>query len=162
MPKLEGTPALEKLQELASERILVIDGAMGTMIQGYRLDEEGYRGERFSAHTSALKGANDLLSLTPARDHRGNSSPLSGGGRRYHRDQYLQWLFRLARRLRARISRLRDQSRRGGDRSTRGRRAHGENTRQASLRRGIHGAHQQDCFDLTGRSGPGIPRRHVR
>ncbi len=52
------------LEEALKERILVIDGAMGTMIQGYNLQEEDYRGNRFSDHPSPLKGANDLLSLT--------------------------------------------------------------------------------------------------
>ncbi len=46
------------------ERILVIDGAMGTMIQRYKLKEEDYRGERFKDWKSDLKGNNDLLSIT--------------------------------------------------------------------------------------------------
>jgi 5-methyltetrahydrofolate--homocysteine methyltransferase len=46
------------------QRILVIDGAMGTMIQNRSLNEEDYRGERFANHPSPLKGANDLLTLT--------------------------------------------------------------------------------------------------
>jgi 5-methyltetrahydrofolate--homocysteine methyltransferase len=46
------------------KRILVIDGAMGTMIQRYDLTEEDFRGERFSDHPSDLKGNNDLLNLT--------------------------------------------------------------------------------------------------
>ncbi len=45
-------------------RILVIDGAMGTMIQEYRLGEDDYRGERFRHHPGELKGNNDLLSVT--------------------------------------------------------------------------------------------------
>ncbi|MCF8368520.1 MAG: methionine synthase [Bacteroidales bacterium] len=45
-------------------RILVLDGAMGTMIQEYKLTEADYRGERFSGYPSDLKGNNDLLSLT--------------------------------------------------------------------------------------------------
>ncbi|NKF21073.1 methionine synthase [Solimonas marina] len=45
-------------------RILVLDGAMGTMIQGYKLEETHYRGERFADWTSDLKGNNDLLVLT--------------------------------------------------------------------------------------------------
>ena len=57
----------EKLRELCSRRILVIDGAMGTMIQSYRLDEAGYRGAEFRDHPRTLKGANDLLSLTQPR-----------------------------------------------------------------------------------------------
>ena len=55
---------LVTLQKILSERILVLDGAMGTMIQRYKLDEEDYRGERFNDHHSDLKGNNDLLSIT--------------------------------------------------------------------------------------------------
>ncbi|MCI0505477.1 MAG: methionine synthase [Gammaproteobacteria bacterium] len=51
------------LENLLKQRILILDGAMGTMIQGYRLDEQGYRGQRFKDHPSDLKGNNDLLSL---------------------------------------------------------------------------------------------------
>ena len=50
-------------QQLAS-RILVLDGAMGTMIQDEGLQEADFRGERFTDHTVDLKGNNDLLSLT--------------------------------------------------------------------------------------------------
>ena len=46
------------------KRILVIDGAMGTMIQRYKLEEADYRGKRFADWKSDLKGNNDLLSLT--------------------------------------------------------------------------------------------------
>jgi len=48
------------------KRVLVLDGAMGTMIQRYNLQEKDYRGERFSDYPSDLKGNNDLLSLTQA------------------------------------------------------------------------------------------------
>jgi len=47
-----------------ASRILVLDGAMGTMIQGFKLSEADYRAERFRAHTVDLKGNNDVLSLT--------------------------------------------------------------------------------------------------
>ena len=46
------------------EKILVLDGAMGTMLQAYKFEEEDFRGERFKDHPSPLKGNNDLLSLT--------------------------------------------------------------------------------------------------
>lgn len=46
------------------KRILVLDGAMGTMIQRYKLEEEDFRGERFKDHPLLLKGNNDLLSIT--------------------------------------------------------------------------------------------------
>ena len=52
------------LKDSLKERILVLDGAMGTMIQQYSLTEEDFRGERFSAHPVQLKGNNDLLVLT--------------------------------------------------------------------------------------------------
>ena len=52
------------LREHLARRILVMDGAMGTMIQGYRLGEDAFRGERFRDHARPLQGANDLLSLT--------------------------------------------------------------------------------------------------
>jgi 5-methyltetrahydrofolate--homocysteine methyltransferase len=52
------------LRSLLKNRILLLDGAMGTMIQRYKLSEEDYRGERFKDHPSDLKGNNDLLSLT--------------------------------------------------------------------------------------------------
>ncbi|MDX2029046.1 MAG: methionine synthase [Blastocatellia bacterium] len=54
----------QQLEELLRQRIVIIDGAMGTMIQRYRLDEAAYRGERFKDWPSDLKGANDLLSIT--------------------------------------------------------------------------------------------------
>ncbi|MEH6636682.1 MAG: methionine synthase [Halioglobus sp.] len=52
------------LEQALKQRILVIDGAMGTMIQAEQLQDEDYRGERFADHASDLKGNNDLLSLT--------------------------------------------------------------------------------------------------
>ena len=52
------------LHDLIRDRILVIDGAMGTMIQQYRLEEKDYRGDRFQEHPVLVKGNSDLLSLT--------------------------------------------------------------------------------------------------
>jgi 5-methyltetrahydrofolate--homocysteine methyltransferase len=54
----------DALKKLLNERIVILDGAMGTMIQGYKLDEAGYRGERFKDFARDLKGNNDLLTLT--------------------------------------------------------------------------------------------------
>ncbi len=56
--------ATAELTDLLHDRILVLDGAMGTMIQGHRLNESAYRGERFAAYDGDLAGDNDLLSLT--------------------------------------------------------------------------------------------------
>ena len=55
---------LTTLQSLLAQRILIIDGAMGTMIQRHKLEEQDYRGERFADWASDLKGNNDLLVLT--------------------------------------------------------------------------------------------------
>ena len=52
------------IQELLEQRILILDGAMGTEIQNYRLDEQDYRGERYREHAVELKGNNDLLNIT--------------------------------------------------------------------------------------------------
>ena len=52
------------IEKILKERILVLDGAMGTMIQRYSLDEKDFRGERFINHKCDLKGNNDLLSIT--------------------------------------------------------------------------------------------------
>jgi 5-methyltetrahydrofolate--homocysteine methyltransferase len=54
----------KQLEEILKERILVLDGAMGTMIQRHTLEEEDFRGERFKDHSKLLKGNNDLLSIT--------------------------------------------------------------------------------------------------
>ncbi len=52
------------IKEILRERILVLDGAMGTMIQRYNLEEADFRGERFKNHSKDLRGNNDLLNLT--------------------------------------------------------------------------------------------------
>jgi 5-methyltetrahydrofolate--homocysteine methyltransferase len=65
MNKLAPTSKAEStLRRLAAERILVLDGAMGTMIQALRLDEEAFRGARFDAWNREVRGNNDLLNLT--------------------------------------------------------------------------------------------------
>ena len=55
---------MSKIEEILKERILVLDGAMGTMLQRYEFTEEDFRGERFKDWPIPLKGNNDLLSLT--------------------------------------------------------------------------------------------------
>src|SRR3569832_96572 len=57
-------PRARAFAEALNHRVLVLDGAMGTMIQSYGLDEAGYRGERFADWSCDLKGNNDLLTLT--------------------------------------------------------------------------------------------------
>jgi 5-methyltetrahydrofolate--homocysteine methyltransferase len=60
----ERAARLERFRAALKERILVLDCAMGTMIQSYGLSEEEYRGERFADHPGEIKGNNDLLSIT--------------------------------------------------------------------------------------------------
>ena len=55
---------IDALRRALQDRILVLDGAMGTMIQSYELEEADFRGDRYADHTRPLKGNNDLLSLT--------------------------------------------------------------------------------------------------
>jgi len=55
---------LERFRAALKERILILDCAMGTMIQSYNLSDADYRGERFAGHSGELKGNNDLLSIT--------------------------------------------------------------------------------------------------
>jgi 5-methyltetrahydrofolate--homocysteine methyltransferase len=64
MSNASHTSARNLLRKLAAERILVLDGAMGTMIQEMKLDEEGYRGARFDAWNREVRGNNDLLNLS--------------------------------------------------------------------------------------------------
>src|SRR5262249_22195544 len=54
----------EKLDAILAERVLILDGAMGTMIQRHKLGEAEFRGARFKSHGKDLKGDNDLLVLT--------------------------------------------------------------------------------------------------
>ena len=60
----DGATTRRRLETLLRERILVMDGAMGTMIQRHTLDEAAFRGDRFAGHARDLKGDNDLLALT--------------------------------------------------------------------------------------------------
>ncbi len=55
---------MKSLADCANERILIIDGAMGTMIQRYKLQEADYRGTRFKDYHTDVQGNNDLLSIT--------------------------------------------------------------------------------------------------
>ena len=59
-----GLSTQELLEAILAERIMILDGAMGTMIQTYNLDEDDFRGERFANHPKPLQGNNDLLSIT--------------------------------------------------------------------------------------------------
>src|SRR5919112_3534993 len=64
MSKLQKSPVASAVRKAAAERILVLDGAMGTMIQALKLDEAGYRGARFADWKRDVRGNNDLLILS--------------------------------------------------------------------------------------------------
>ena len=55
---------MEKIKSIFKNKVLVLDGAMGTMVQSYNLSENDFRGERFKDHHNDLKGNNEVLSLT--------------------------------------------------------------------------------------------------
>ena len=55
---------MKTIQDLVRERVLILDGALGTMIQKYNLTEEQFRGGRFMEQPGQMKGNNDLLCLT--------------------------------------------------------------------------------------------------
>ena len=57
----EGT---NKLEQILDQRIMVLDGAMGTMVQRYKLDEAAFRGVQFKTHHLDIQGNNDILSIT--------------------------------------------------------------------------------------------------
>src|SRR6266516_1841119 len=59
-----GVNRIEQLEWLLRDRIVILDGAMGTMIQARKLDEAGFRGERFKDWHKDVRGLNDLLNIT--------------------------------------------------------------------------------------------------
>jgi len=61
---LKKTAAFDVIEGIMQKRVMVIDGAMGTAVQKYKLTEEDFRGERYKNHTHDLKGNNDILVLT--------------------------------------------------------------------------------------------------
>lgn len=54
----------DEIEAILRERIMVLDGGMGTMIQRHKLTEEDFRGQEFKGHARPLKGNNDILSIT--------------------------------------------------------------------------------------------------
>jgi 5-methyltetrahydrofolate--homocysteine methyltransferase len=64
MPAYRNLPRTEAFKALLKQRLVIFDGAMGTMIQAHRLSEEAFRGERFAEWQTDLRGNNDLLAIT--------------------------------------------------------------------------------------------------
>ena len=61
------TESEKQLRKILAERVAILDGAMGTMIQSYKLDEQAFRGGQFAHHGRDLKGCNDVLVYYAAR-----------------------------------------------------------------------------------------------
>ena len=157
----ESLPATEGLEKLLQQRILVLDGAMGTMVQALGLDESDVRGERFREHHKSLRNFVDLLCLTQpdliTEIHRQyldagadiietntfGSSPIALG------DFDLEHL--------AREFNLAAVDCAGG-----GPGGDGAGSAAASFRRRFDRPDQQDRFDFASGRRSGIPRGHVR
>ena len=150
-----------RLRELAAERILVLDGAMGTMIQALKLDEDGYRGARFDAWNREVRGNNDLLNLTQPDAVREIHSPTSRPAPTSSRPTRS-----LRPRSRRPITACRTSptsstatARSSRARPRRPRRARG---RPAALRRRRDRADQPHRLAVARRQQPGLPRGHLR
>ena len=149
------------IRQLARQRILILDGAMGTMIQQYKLTEAEFRGNRFADHPRPLQGNNDLLAYPPRRDS-GYPCRLFGSGRRHSRNQHIQRPGHLAGGLWPRASGLRAES--GGRASgpCGGGRVHGTHTGQAPLCRRRAGSDQPHGIALPRRQRSGLSQCHLR
>ena len=153
---------LATLHRLLRERVLTLDGAMGTMIQRYKLTEADFRGERFA---DAPEGsARQQRRADPDASGRDQRDPprISRRRRRHHRDQHLLEHGHRPVRLRARALRLRAESRRrAAGQGCRGR-VDGEDAGAAALRRRLDGADEPDAVDLSRRQRSGVPRHDLR
>ena len=154
------SPAEERLRRVAAERIMVLDGAMGTMIQELKLDEGGYRGARFDAWNREVRGNNDLLILDAAGGGARHPSQVLPGRRRHRVDQHVLLDADRAGRLRHAGHRLRAERRRRAARARRGQTRAGQG-RPPALRRRRHRADQPHRLDLARRVEPGLSRHHA-
>ena len=85
---MENNNSLLYLENRLEKKILFLDGAMGTMVQTYKLEEPDYRGKRSHSHTHPLKGNNDLLSLTKPEIIRKRFDEHLKGDKQWH---YFLW-----------------------------------------------------------------------
>ena len=116
---------IREFRRLLGERVLVLDGAMGTVIQSYRLGEADYRGERFRGQSAGPQGQQRPAGADAAGSDRRDPPPLPRGRRRHHRDQHVQLQRDVAGRLRPGSAGARAEPDGGADRAPRGRRCGG-------------------------------------
>ncbi len=154
---------IQLLHGLLKERILVLDGAMGTMIQGHKLDAVHYHGDRFHGAPLRPEGQQRPADPDAAADHPRHPLGLPGGRRRPDRDQHVQLERGVHGRLRHDPSGVRVEQRRGAAGAVGCRRVHRRNDpAQAALRRRRAGAHQPHRVDLAGRERSGLSQRFLR
>ncbi len=153
---------VDTLKRLLAERILVLDGAMGTMVQRHKLSEADFRGERFKNHPKDLKGNNDVLVLTRPDVIAGiHAEYLAAGadiietntfsGTSVSQGDY--GLEALAYELNFEATKLAKRVAAEWTAKTPG---------QAALRRRIDRPDDEDAVDLAGCEQPGVSRHHVR
>ena len=100
------------LKNLLKERIVILDGAMGTMIQAQQLDEADFRGTQFAHHPRDLRGNYDVLNITQPQIMEAIQRAVSRSRRGHHQDQYVQLQRHFRARLRPRKPRPRAEFRR--------------------------------------------------
>ena len=142
--------------DLLGERILVLDGAWGTMIQDAGLAPEDYRGERFRRPPARRRGRPRPAQPDPARRRARHPPRLPRRGRRHHDDEHVHGDVDRPGRLRPRGRRARHE-RRG-----RAARAAGRRRGRRPLRRRLARPAERDALALPAGRRPRLPRRHVR
>ena len=153
---------MKTIEQAVSDRILVLDGAMGTMIQRCRLTEDDFRGEEFRDHTVKLQGNNDMLVLTRPDIIASIHRQYLRSGCRHHRDRHIQRTGRIAGRISYRVACKAYKYGGGTHRACRGRPHDGIDTPQAALCSRIGRAYGQDGLDVSRRGEPRLPCHRLR
>ena len=152
----------QRLEGILRERIAVLDGSWGVLIQGQVRGEQAYRGERFRDHPRDVAGDPDLLNLTRPRCRLAHPRRVLRRGSGHRDDQHLHGDHDRPVRLRARGRRPRDERRRCATRPSRRGRVDGAHTRQAAVRRRCGRPAQRDALAVTARRRALLSCRDVR
>ena len=147
--------ARTRLEAILRERIAVLDGSWGVLIQREVKGEEAYRGERFKDHPRDVAGDPDLLNLTRPEVVLGHSPRLLRRRRRHRHDEHIHRHHDRPGGLRARGSRVRDERGRRQAGATGGRRGR-------RLRRRFRRPAERHALAVAARRRPGVPHAHVR
>ena len=132
-------------------RILILDGAMGTMVQQHKLDEARVRGERFPRASGRAAEQHRPAGAHTPRDHFRDPSRVSRGRRRHHRDEHVRGDSDRAGRLQSRVARLRPERRRRTARLAGRRRVVEPHARSSAVRRRRDRPDQPHALDLARR-----------